>query len=93
MKNLFEARFEEELQKIKNSIHKKGGVKKAVKVHERIGRAKQKYPSVHSYYHIHLIQDNATKQVIEMSWEKDEQLHEQKLHGLGDYIFFARIYL
>src|SRR5690606_28592681 len=50
MKNLFESRFEEALQKIKNALHKKGGTKKADKVHERIGRAKEKYASVHSNY-------------------------------------------
>lgn len=31
---------------------KKGGTKKPSKVHERIGRLKQKYPSVHNYYNI-----------------------------------------
>jgi Transposase DDE domain len=54
MKNLFETRFEEELQKIKNAVHKKGGVKGVSKVNIRIGRAKQKYASVHGYYNINL---------------------------------------
>ena len=88
MKNLFEARYEGELQKIKSSIYKKGGVKKADKVNERIGRAKEKYPSVHSYYNIHLTTENLTQQVSEMSWEKDENKHQQKLDGLG--IYFLR---
>ncbi|VAW22820.1 hypothetical protein MNBD_BACTEROID01-1944 [hydrothermal vent metagenome] len=30
----------------------KGGTKKLGKVHQRIGRLKQKYPSVHKYYDI-----------------------------------------
>lgn len=87
MKNLFETRFEEALQKIKNAIHKKGGIKKVEKVHERIGRAKQKYPSVHPYYHIHVNCDN-TQQVTDMNWQKDETLHEQKSQGLG--VYFVR---
>ena len=85
MKNRFESRFEEELQKIKNSIHRKGGTKKAEKVHERIGRAKEKYGSVHSYFNIQLTTDNATQKVVEMTWEKDDKQHQQRLAGLGVY--------
>jgi len=46
MKSQFEQRFEEALQKIHKGVHSKGGVKKADKVHQRIGRAKERYPSV-----------------------------------------------
>lgn len=46
MNNQFEQRFEAELQKIHTAIHRKGGIKKIDKVHQRIGRAKEKYPSV-----------------------------------------------
>jgi transposase len=47
MKTQFEKRFEEQLQKISTSLTSKGGVKKADKVYERIGRAKERYPSIH----------------------------------------------
>jgi len=40
MKSKFKQRFEQELEKIKASLSKKGGVKRIEKVHERIGRAK-----------------------------------------------------
>ncbi|HEY5392294.1 MAG TPA: hypothetical protein VIJ57_09285, partial [Hanamia sp.] len=43
MKSQFEKRFEEELQKIHTAIHSKGGIKKLDRVHQRIGRAKEKY--------------------------------------------------
>lgn len=46
MKFQFENRFEEELLQIHTALHSKGGVKKTDKVHQRIGRAKEKYPSV-----------------------------------------------
>jgi hypothetical protein len=46
MKNLFEKRFEEQLQKIHAAIHRKGGIRRLDKVHQRINRAKEKYPSV-----------------------------------------------
>jgi len=52
MNEQFQARFEEGLRKINESLSKKGGVKRLDKVHERIGRLKQKYPSIQRYYDI-----------------------------------------
>ncbi len=52
MNELFRSRFEAELQKIASSLTKKGGIKQQDKVYERIGRAKQKYPSIHRYFDI-----------------------------------------
>jgi hypothetical protein len=52
MNEQFRSRFEEGLQQIANSLIKKGGVKQADKVHERIGRLKQKYPSIQRYFDI-----------------------------------------
>jgi hypothetical protein len=52
MNQQFQTRFEEGLQKISESLAKKGGVKGLDKVHERIGRLKQKYPSIQKYYNI-----------------------------------------
>ena len=88
MKNQFEERFEMELQKIHLSIHKKGGVKKATKVHERIGRAKEKYPSVQHYYDIEVSTDATTQNATHIKWTKDHEKHEQKINELG--IYFLR---
>ena len=52
MNEQFRVRFEEGLQKIAASLTKKGGVKQEVKVHERIGRLRQKYPSIQRYFDI-----------------------------------------
>lgn len=52
MNEHFRKGFEEGLQKISDSISKKGGVKQEDKVYERIGRLKQKYPSIHRYFQI-----------------------------------------
>jgi transposase len=63
MNGLLAQRFEEGIQSIGEGIMKKGGIKKLNKVYERIGRLKQKYPSVHSYYEITVNDDghnNAT---------------------------------
>ena len=52
MNDQFLQRFEEGMQKIAESLTKKGGVKQADKVHERIGKLKQKYPSIARYIDI-----------------------------------------
>jgi transposase len=91
MKNQFEERFELALQKIYQSIHAKGGVKKAAKVHERIGRAKEKYPSVQQYYNIDVTVDAHTQNATEIRWKKDQEKYQQKLDNLGIYFLRANL--
>ena len=57
MNGLLSQRFEEGVQSINEGVNKKGGTKRIDKVFERIGRLKQKYPSVHKYYDID-VKDN-----------------------------------
>lgn len=52
MNQQFKKRFEIALNAIKQSIHKKNGVKQIEKVWVRIGRAKQKYASIAKNYSI-----------------------------------------
>ncbi|EON79432.1 hypothetical protein ADIS_0070 [Lunatimonas lonarensis] len=85
MKLQFENRFEQELQKIHNALHSKGGTKKADKVHQRIGRAKEKYPSVQRYYDITVSSDTKTGLATEITWEKDTEGHQEKNESLGVY--------
>lgn len=88
MKNQFEKRFEEALQRIHKGVHSKGGVKQADKVHQRIGRAKERYPSVQQYYVIEVSVDEKTKVATEITWKKDEDRHHDKSDSLG--IYFLR---
>ena len=88
MANQFEYRFEEALQRIKKSIHTKGGVKAADKVQQRIGRAKERYPSVQQYYIIEVTADEKTNVVTAISWKKDESKLQAKADSLG--IYFLR---
>src|SRR6478736_4687470 len=85
MRSQFEKRFELELQKIAQSVERKGGTKKAAKVHQRIGRARERYPSVQYYYDIDvtLSQDNHT--VTSVIWSKNEQEYAKKEASLGLY--------
>lgn len=57
MNGLLSQRFEEGIQNIQAGIVGKGGTKKLNKVYERVGRLKQKYPSVHTYYDITVSDD------------------------------------
>ncbi len=52
MNEQFRSRFEAGLQQIADSLTKKGGVKQEDKVHERIGRLKQKYHSISRHFDI-----------------------------------------
>ena len=88
MKNQFEKGFEEQLQKIQKSISSKGGIKKIDKVYERIGRAKEKYPSIHQYYNITVSVDEQAKQATGLEWEINQERHQTKEDGLG--IYFLR---
>ena len=88
MKLQFEKRFEEGLQKISTALHRKGGIKQLDKVHQRIGRAKEKYPSVQHYYIIEVSSDAKTNLATEITWKKDEAKHNKKTESLG--IYFLR---
>ena len=88
MKNQFEKRFEEELQKIHKAIHGKGGIKKLDKVHQRIGRAREKYPSAQQYYNIEVSADEKSGKATEISWQIDQEKYRYKIDNLG--IYFLR---
>ena len=88
MKLQFEKRFEEELLKIHTALDSKGGVKKSDRVHQRIGRAKEKYPSVQHYYDIAVDSDAKTGLATEMSWKKNADKDLEKTENLG--IYFLR---
>jgi hypothetical protein len=85
MKTQFETRYEDELNKIRASLTKKGGVKLAEKVNQRIGRAKQKYPSAQGRYDIQLSYDEKDKTVTELVWTRIEKKDKDSTDNLGKY--------
>lgn len=85
IKNRLEQGYEEQLHLIKQSLSKPRGIKKVARVQERIGRAKQKYPSVHHLYTIHLDIDNTTQTVKDLYWYKDIVKTEEANNKLGVY--------
>jgi transposase len=85
MATQFEERFEAYLARIEQALSAKGGVKKTDKVWERIGRAKEKYPSVHHYYTIRLSEDETKGIATALSWEKQETRHQARESSYGMY--------
>src|SRR3954451_12938846 len=81
----FHARFEEELQKVVSSLSKKSGIKTLGKVHQRIGRIKQKYPSTQKYYDIEVKADE-NKIVQQVTWKIKEDKDPQSEWG----VYFLR---
>jgi transposase len=89
MRSQFEQRFELELQKIAQSLERKGGTKKASKIHQRIGRARERYSSVQYYYDIEVTVSKDNNQIaIAVSWSKNEEQYAKKHASLG--IYFLR---
>jgi len=85
MATQFEERFEAYLARIQQALLAKGGVKIAGKVWERIGRAKEKYPSVHHYYNIKVSVDETKGIATALSWEKQETRHQARETQYGMY--------
>jgi len=80
IKNRFQMRFEQDLQRLSDSLEKKGGIKKYEKVLERIGRLKEKYRLVARFYEIRVEEKDG--KAVGLSWElKDEQGLEQRFSG------------
>jgi transposase len=88
MRSQFEQRFELELQKIAQALNRKGGIKQASKVHQRIGRARERYPSVQQYYNIEVTLSPDQQTATALTWSKNEQQYAQKEASLG--IYFLR---
>jgi hypothetical protein len=83
MNTQFEARFEQELEKIRHGLTTKHGTKKADKVERRIGRAIEKYPSVARFYKIET-QIDEDKNSSTITWTKNEK-YEQNQEQFGVY--------
>jgi len=85
MNGLLSQRFEEGIQQINKGISAKSGTKKLEKVHERIGRLKQKYPSVHKYYDI-MVSDNGKGIATKIACEHKKGEDPERKSG----IYFLR---
>ena len=72
--NRFNERFETALKKLHEGFGKKGTLKKADKIHERIGRIKQKNTRVSNDYTINVIVDEEKQIATDIQWERNEKI-------------------
>ena len=72
IKNRFEQRFEEALEKVGQSLHKKHGTKRYDRVLEKIGRLKERFRRVARRYEIAVDQDGKNLATA-IRWERKEQ--------------------
>jgi hypothetical protein len=79
MKSKFEDNFLVEINKIKSSLDKKNGIKRAEKVNQRIGRAIEKYPSAAKFFDIKVVVNNEIATGIEYTKKKYSELDDQEL--------------
>jgi transposase len=66
----FVSRFEEDLQKLSNGLHKKGCLKKYDKVMIKIGRLRQKYSRVSRQYSISVKKDEKSGNATKVTWKQ-----------------------
>lgn len=71
MKASFQKHFEEGLRAISNSLSKKRGHKSYGKVMERLGRLKERYPSIAQFYDVQVHQER--ERVVRIEWSIDDQ--------------------
>ena len=76
MNNRFQEGFEKGMKAISASLEKKSGIKTEEKVHERVGRLKQKYPSVSAYYDIQYVTE--TKTVTNRKTKEKQEVRQVK---------------
>ena len=93
MNNRFQENFEKGLSIISASLEKKSGIKLEEKVYERVGRLKQKFPSISRYYEINYtvetetIKNRKTKEntpvrkVKSMSWKVKGNIEPNEQSG------------
>lgn len=82
MKARFQQHFEEGLGAIVGSLTKKGGVKSYEKVLERLGRLKEKYPTISQFYSVEV--EHELGIVKKITWSIDQQ-EELKVRFSGSY--------
>lgn len=75
-------RYEDELNKLSQGLHKKKGTKKYAKIMERIGRLKEKFSRVNQLYDIQVIPDEQNQQAVAITWARNEYKVHNKQAGI-----------
>jgi transposase len=75
-------RYEAELQKLVEGLHKKRGTKKYNKVLEKLGRLKEKYKKVAYLYDLSVTTDEQEQDVIKIVWKRNDNAMTRKEKGI-----------
>jgi hypothetical protein len=79
----FKARFELELQKLAKGITLKSGIKTQEKVQQKIGRLKERYPSIAPHFSINCKADKDNINIISIDWKANETaIKKEKEQGI-----------
>jgi len=73
IKNRFEQRFEEALEKVQGALSKKHGTKRYDKVLEKIGRLKERFRRVARRFEISVVKDDKKNLAAAIRWERKGQ--------------------
>jgi transposase len=73
IKNRFEKRFEQELEKVQKALCKPHGTKRYDKVIEKIGRLKERFKRVSRHYEITVTKDKKTDRAEAVTWQRKMQ--------------------
>lgn len=74
MKARFQKRFEEGLGSIAGSLTKRGGAKRYERVLDRLGRLREKYPTISRFYRIEVEHELGTVKKITWTIDQEEEL-------------------
>ena len=77
--------FEQDLQKLHQGLSKKYCTKRVDKVHQRIGRLKQKYPQVAKHYTLEVREDEQGVNATAVTWNYSSQ-HQKADEQAGSYV-------
>lgn len=81
IKKIFAQRFEEELEKLRDGLIKKGSTKKHDKVLEKIGRLKEKYKRVSGLFEIIADKEEKGENTKTIQWSLKAQKDRETLNG------------
>ena len=73
-------RFEDGLQKLSDGLSRPRTIKQIDRIHERIGRLKEKSHGIAQHYHVEVIADETGTKAISVKWEKKAQSGSMVTH-------------
>lgn len=88
IQTLFQERFEQELERIRESLHKKGGTKRYPKVLSRIGRAQEKYKKIAYFYNIDV--ESHDGNAFDVKWRRKPNLNMEERFSGSYYLRSSR---